>query len=178
MDHTSYYVAVGYEIKFRQFVKLFGKKVKLPEKSHLEMRYDVKTGRQLKPERVIDTEKKTVFEFFGQQFDGPDHSDEVDALGIISLLRKKLDMCIDIVDNGSYDLDGNALLVVAPLYADKLVSFSKNGQIDFMRSSGNGRFTIDALVEARPKFVAFGKRLRKLGFKIEKPVVRLCASYG
>jgi hypothetical protein len=69
---TDYYIelAVGFEIHINDLLAPFEKIS--PEKSHLEDRYDEKTGKKLDPVRVVDQEEQVVWKINGEEFDCED----------------------------------------------------------------------------------------------------------
>lgn len=72
---------IGYPIDLDQF------KVTLPEKSHMEDRWDPKTGEKLAgPVKVIDEEEREAFKFEGIE--------EEDELDFAQKLEEKLNVCV------------------------------------------------------------------------------------
>jgi len=56
-------IKVGYVFDLYELIRPF-EKIK-PEESHLEPRWDQKTGKEIKPEKVIDSDEEVFYEFDG-----------------------------------------------------------------------------------------------------------------
>lgn len=59
-------IDVGFVFKLKDLEKAFGKKV--PEKSHMEPRWDSKTGKRLRDKKVVDEEASICLQLDGKKY--------------------------------------------------------------------------------------------------------------
>jgi hypothetical protein len=72
-------LVVGYLVNANAFLAILEKEY--PEESHMETRFDPKTGKKFKkPEKVIDEEARTVYEFQGKRFETDEKQELVEAI--------------------------------------------------------------------------------------------------
>ena len=87
---VDYYtnILVGWRMKSKQFIKRFGKTI--PEESHMEHRFDQKTGEQLKDAKVIDEAKRVVLEYDHIQYETCDINEFLEEMLQHPKLKDKL----------------------------------------------------------------------------------------
>ncbi len=149
----------GFQIKEHVIRKVFSKKVKYPGKSHLEVRYDNKTGKKISPERVWDIEPseaikwdicgEKISEFIGHN-DPPDCGAEhyFDSFDVVHeaafILSKKLNCNVDSV-NGIFDF--------------------------YINPPGNPKayINLSEINKLNKKIFDLQKRIQKLGLEVGEP---------
>ena len=152
---------IGFQIKEHVIRKVFSKKVKYPGKSHLEVRYDNKTGKKISPERIWDIAPSEAIkwdiygakinEFIGFN-DPPDYDAEnyLDPFDVVHeaafILSKRLSCNVDFV-NGIFDF--------------------------YINTSGNSKnyISLSEITKLNKKIFDLQKRIQKLGLEAGEPRV-------
>jgi hypothetical protein len=165
----SFGVGAGFELAFRQIVKKYGRK--LPEKSHTEDRYDSKTGKKLAPEKVVDRPAGTMVVIDGQEIDPAE-----DPWKVAEALEKVLRADILLVNDNPNGVDEGDILLVRPESVG--LDDVSTECLDYGRVTADGGYSLEQLAAELPKFKELGIRLKKLGFKVGKPMVRVVGGYG
>jgi hypothetical protein len=141
----SFSLAVGFVVDMDALLKPFAKVTK--GKSHMEDRFDPKTGEKLEPVKVVDRGHRETYSLDGKRF-GTDRYDFLEALGV------KLDCTID--DGGGYSDEQTAYVSV---------NFESDHSEDYDRVTINGRATLDEVVRCKEKCEALRKTLSDLGME-------------
>lgn len=81
-------LAIGYQFSLAEINKTFG--VQAPEESHMEERFDKKTGKPIEPEKVIDKPKRLVYKFDGEILESVDEDYGSDYEGICNRIALHL----------------------------------------------------------------------------------------
>jgi len=164
----SFGIAVGFEIDFDLVFKKWGKD--LPELSHAEPRFDQRTGKQTKSEKVVDREACRGLVIGGMEYPLDDRHEIDEALD------QELDAYVQWTsDNPSESAAGETLMI-----SPKGLKFKDPSllELDYGRVTGSGGFLVEDLVRALPKLKELGARLQKLGLRPKKPMVRITGGYG
>jgi hypothetical protein len=140
-------IAVGYIINLSAIPKKLIKK--LPEITHMEDRYDEKTGRKLPDQvEVVDSEERSVYIFDRSEYD--EDNEFLDALAA------KV--------GGEHGYNGN-------FASDDLVHWIGPKIPKSERNCEEAGYGLEWLATKTENIRAIGAKLRKLGFKVGKPRV-------
>lgn len=143
----SFGLMVGFRFSPGELDDVFGKKV--PEKSHMEDRFDPKTGKKLAPEKVVDREAGLVYVFQGKELeDGEYHVYEELANAIAGHVGCNYDIS---------GCDGNDMVIFGPS-----IKYMEEGT-DWGHIGTSGPLPLDAVVKAAPKLKQIATKLKKLG---------------
>lgn len=156
----SAYLAVGFHIPYEDFCKVFIRKTR-EEVSHMEDRFDPKTGAKLEPIKVVDEEAVKVIVFNGQNYDPDEMYELTDALAAYL----KCDIDTDGSSNGDQDY----------VFTPKYTTDSFYGH-DYGRLTVGGALTYKQVVKLGPVLDALRLKLIKLGLKPGKAVVMVGSS--
>ena len=138
-----YKLKIGFQITEQAIWKTFAKIIKDPGKFHMENRFDPKTGRPKKPEKVYDI---NPFEYIEWNIDNQSHielSDEEGFEWVEKVLRK--------------------LLKCNVLYEDCMFEI-------FLKESLYS-FAINEVVKTLPKLEQLKQKLQSLGLKVKNPEI-------
>lgn len=114
-----------------------------PEKSHIEKRFDPKTGKPTLDEKVIDSEEEDVLIFDGEEFE-----DEHEFFDVIAA-EVGGTCCM----SGNF-IDGDMVFMIEPPIKTK-----------------HERYLFEDVVKSAKTVRSMYKKLKKLGFKVTAPVV-------
>jgi len=142
----SFNLAVGFITTGKNVVKPFT--VTLPEKFHMEDRFDPKTGKKLPSEKVVDFEGGESFKLDGQEYD--------EEYELLEALSEKLGCCIE--NAGGYT-NGETLYVTAALDTD-------DDTLDEGRVYVGGGSTPADVAQAAKEANALSKKFKKLGIEL------------
>jgi hypothetical protein len=164
----SFRLSVGFEIGYDQILKKYGKY--LPEMSHMEDRFDPRTGKKSGQEKVVDHEAGVRVVIGGESFGRYDTHEMVEAL------EKELGAFVEVVNDAmSVSSVGNSFMI-----SPRGLNFKDPSRItlDYGDIMAQGGLLIDDLVRKLPQFEELGLRLKKLGFKPGKLMARIVGGYG
>lgn len=151
IDYSSS-VAIGFRVDADD-LQVFSKE--LPEKSHMEERFDPKSGKSIGKVKVVDEEERTSWVLNGEEFDH--RSELVDAIcGKVNAQSW--------MDGSFYDDDENMNYVIGPNFPRKNVRDEGKLTID-------GELTLGQVVELQPEIDRIRTELAKLGLKVGAPVI-------
>lgn len=133
-------VQVGFYLPEEDFLKIFA--VKMPEKSHMEKRFDAKTGRKIKSEKVIDEEARTAYKFKDKIFEEDDAQELAEAIA---------------ADVGLVSGDFGDLQNGDPIFITFVVDMDSEPLLD------------EITPDVKDRLAAARVKLNKMGFKFSKP---------
>jgi hypothetical protein len=152
-------LGIGFVFKTNDINDKFWEEV--PEKSHMEDRFDPKTGKKMAPVKVVDQERGSVLKFHGKTYE------DIDVL--VSAIAK-MARC-------SYDMFGYE-------QEEGFVSFClrfkprKNYAIDFGNISMGGELYLSEVLKMGPKLAEIRQRLISMGLKPKQAEVFVAHSVG
>ena len=164
----SFRLSVGFEIGYDQILKKYGEY--MPEKSHMEDRFDPRTGKKSVQVKVVDHEAGVRVVIGSESFGQYDIHEMVEAL------EKELDAFVEVVnDVMSAGCVGNSFMI-----SPRGLNFKdpSKATLDYGDVMAHGGFLIDDMVRKLPQFEELGLRLKKLGFKPGKLMVRIVGGGG
>lgn len=149
-------IGIGYEFDEEDIEKIA---VKVSAKTHLEDRYDYKTGRKLKSVEVIDEDEYFTLKIGKAEF----HDDECDLVDFIAdNINCVAYRCIDYVGSGGQ----NSVIFGPSMKSNTLY-------IDNITLEGDFLYTDLTSKKVMKELDRIGVELTKLGLKLPKPVVKL-----
>jgi hypothetical protein len=154
IDYSSN-LLIGYAFEAKAVEAPFARTV--PEKSHMEDRFDPKTGKKLDPVKVVDDEERDVWEFNGESFED----------------REELYTALAAAAKCQYVLYGQSEYVA---FGPDIELSSENPDCGHVYFAGN--LSYDAVVKAKAEVRRIGKKLRKFGLELPEPEVVVCWDVG
>ncbi len=139
----SFSLAVGFVVEMDSFTKPFI--VVAEEKSHMEDRFDPKSGKKLAPVKVIDQAEEQAYVYKGTTYE--------DQFELLEALEEDLGCSIN---NGGGYLDGKTAYISVNFETDD------SGE-DYGRVCVGGKATFAEISACKVKCVALKKALSKLG---------------
>lgn len=144
-------LGIGYILDREDIIAPF--RVEVPEKFHMEDRFDPKTGKKLAPVKVVDEEGGEEFEYKGER-----HEDSYELFQAIGE-----DLGCNIDNCGGYT-DGETIRVTLEIETDD------SGVDDGMFTVG-GAASFDDVTAKRAELKELKKRFKKLGIDLGEPKV-------
>jgi hypothetical protein len=142
----SVHLGVGYILDREDIIAPF--RVEIPEKFHMEDRFDPKTGVKLEPVKVVDEGGQEEFEYKGTRYEM--------EYELFEAIGQDLGCCID--NCGGYS-DGETIRVTLDLDTD-------DSGIDDGRFTVGGAITFDDLTSRRAELITLKKAFKKLGIDL------------
>lgn len=125
----------------------------LPEVSHMEDRFDQKTGKKLAPVKVVDEGEGEEFVFDGRHYD--------DDFELFEAIGKKLNCSIG--DTGGYT-EGTTVYIEVDVDTD-------DGGVDDGRFTVGGAATFADVTALRAQLTKLKRDFKKLGIELDEPMV-------
>lgn len=147
----SVHLGVGYILDREDIVALF--RVEIPEKFHMEKRFDPKSGKKIEPEKVIDEESGEEFEYKGKKYEN--EYELFEALG--------QDLGCNIANCGGYS-DDEVIRVTLDIETD-------DSGVDDGRFTVGGAAAFNDVTAKRAELMALKKKFKKLGIDLGEPKV-------
>ena len=144
----SFSTTVGFSFSIEEMRKKFG--ISLPEKSHLEDRWDPKTGASAPPEKVVDREASDGFAIDGVEYGDDEYQEFCEALA------EKLECEVSLSE-----MHGEPGDVVFGFRDPKRI----DDGVDFGHIGTSGGLPVDGIVKQIPQYRKLDKKLRKLGLR-------------
>jgi hypothetical protein len=160
---STYYtfgIAIGFEFSPEELSDVFGERI--AEKSHMEDRFDQKTGKKTSQVKVIDEEDRVVCKLDGKVFESDYWTDFANSLARKIGCRAVMRM---------YETEGT--VVFGPKMPKCL-----GHEDDFGHISLEGALPMGPILKFGPELKRIGAALRKLGLKPGRPIVRISYSCG
>lgn len=154
-------IAIGFEFSSEELADVFGEQV--VEESHMEDRFDQRTGKKVGQVKVVDEEARIVCRLDGKVFESDDWTSFADKLA------KK----VGCRATTAFEFEGEGVVVIGPRMPNCLHSGDT-----FYKVSLEGPMPMGPILKFGPELKRIGAALRKLGLKPGKPVVRVCFSCG
>lgn len=145
---TTHHVRVGFEFAEETIREIFSKYV--DEISHMEKRYDPKTGTEIEPEKIIDQPARSVLVLDGREFEETD--DELDIELFCEAVAKKA-RCTW-YRHGNY-CEGNYLIVFGPRF----------------KTNKFGDIPVDQVIKNADRFGRIKQALKNLGLEPDKAMI-------
>jgi hypothetical protein len=145
---VDYYasLAVGFEVTGEELNEIFG--AGLPEISHMEPRFDPKTGRKTKPEKVITQHESRIL-----RLDGEDYEDEH---ALVEAIASSLSCSYHEVGS-HYDDQENMSFIFCPDIKAEFDGF------DDSRLTCSGGISYKTMLNLKPELERISKGLKKMG---------------
>lgn len=150
-------ISIGFVLEEDEIKQVFG--VATPEVSHMEDRFDPKTGAKLEPKKVIDTHSYTTFTLENKKFDG--------EYELMEALAKHLDVTVDRFGDS---FGGRSGYVVGLGHG--------TGSCDAKRCPELGEIDLQEVIDDLPKLMELGDKLTNLGFSSRKVKIFNCYTVG
>ena len=160
-------LAVGYIIPEDELTRVFGKTT--PKKSHLEDRFDPKTGKKLAPVEVVDENSYTTIVYKGEEIEDGESE-------LADLIREDLD---DIVATGCQvwphgsSMSGEMSYVFGPDLKKLYKPYDEDGISGDDTITATGSIPFALLTECGSALGVIRKALVELGLKPGEPMVLL-----
>lgn len=145
VDHSAN-VIVGYVIPVQCFFKPLLKFV--PEKWHMEKRYDPITGKEIAPVRIVDRQEGYAISIRGEWYEGPTVDDDLESFSPEDDVREAISEALDckvVIDGDFYD---------GPLFV--CLSSAK------MRAVNAETVSIDQIVKVQKDLERIGKACKRI----------------
>lgn len=142
----SVHLGIGYILDREDIIAPF--RVEIPEKFHMEDRFDSKTGKKLAPEKVVDEEGGEEFEYKGTRYEM--------EYELFEAMAEDLECCID--NCGGYT-DGETIRVTLDVETD-------DSGIDDGRFTVGGAVSFADVTAMRAQLTALKKKFKKLGIDL------------
>jgi hypothetical protein len=135
-----------------------------PEESHLESRYDPKTGLKVKDKKIIDKYKKSIYMVCGKEV-------EDDSYGVADTIAEIIKAKAWVLcDNQNRDC-----VVFGPKLS---ANEPQMNRIDWGTISTGESFDWSLIASQKPELDRIKIELEKLGFKLKEPIVGIAYSMG
>jgi len=163
----SFGTAIGYDFTLAEINKAFG--VKALEESHMEKRFDKKSGKKIAPEKVIDHPARLVYKFDDETIEAedPDYGSDHEGLCDKIALHLKCEWC----HSYYYGEEEATRIYFMPKMPKPLDDGACFGHIDT-----DGPLPFDAVVKMAPKMKKLAAGLKKLGLKPGKAGIHVTYS--
>lgn len=154
IDYTTS-IAVGFDVSDDDLYETFG--VHYPEQSHMEDRWDPKTGKKLAPVKVIDRAEGRVLEF-----EGTEHQD---ALSLATAICEKIGCAMNYSKN-FYGGDETERYVFGPILKHHEFGDYRGGERFSLVAA---RIRLRDVIEAEGELARIKRELEALGLEPGEP---------
>jgi hypothetical protein len=155
---------VGFRFSQDELREKFGKPV--GAKSHMEPRFDKKTGKSIDPEEVTDHREGIQYTFLGKDLELVEAGVEPETEELCEAIAEHLGCMTDF--SHYYD-------VVEVYFYPKMPERTEDG-MDGAHFSVGGPLPFDGVMKMAPKLKKLGEGLKKLGLKPGKPGIHITYS--
>jgi len=162
----SFGIAAGFEVSVKLIIRNWGRT--FPEKSHMEERFDPKSGKKLASEKVVDREEGLYFILGGKEVRFDEPQEVIEALG------EELEADVQLVDDSPHDLSDEDFVLISPRIKCRDPSAF---DLEYGRVTAAGGFLIEDLARELPKFKKLEAFLKKHRLRPGKPMVRITGGY-